>query len=571
MATVAEIIATNPGALAAIAQSLTDKNRNVSKAMDQMRRDVDTAMDLWRGDAAAKASAKGMATHLKGSHITTAIDSQIEAIDLASRTLTSAHDTVVDWNKQAGTAGCAVAPDGHVTPPTIFRPTALDTSKMSPTELNIVSALLLAQASADEKARTIESHLLPAVRDFNDSDTAAAAALNKATDTVADLVHDPKSADNLPPDFQPILDMARGGHLPYQDDPRKFHEWWSGLTPAEKDKLAEINPQIGNIDGMPAVDRDHYNRLLLADLRAKGGPGKAGYDAVAGQLDGKDRFLLHLDDKGRAAIAINNPDTAANISTFVPGTGSKLEGIAGDMGRCERMLTQAKRAGAPDNTSVVCWYGYNAPPEIPDARDAAYAKAGAPALDSFQNGLRASHDGAPSYNTVVGHSYGTTLIGWAASKGNSLDADNVALVASPGTTVYRASDLNLTGVPHDQVAQHVWATTSRFDPIHLEAHERGTLKGLAWVAQNPVAAVVAPPVAASEVIDDYKKNPVGHYGTDPANAAYGGRTFTSDTVSPDKAHSAYWDIDNEGKPDERPNEALRNLGYLIANKPDQVH
>ncbi|MFF3570060.1 alpha/beta hydrolase [Nocardia jiangxiensis] len=103
-----------------------------------------------------------------------------------------------------------------------------------------------------------------------------------------------------------------------------------------------------------------------------------------------------------------------------------------------------------------------------------------PALKSFQNGLRASHVGAPSYNTVVGHSYGTTVIGDAAghdqlhpddppSSRGPLNADNVVFVASPGSTVDHAGDLHLTGVPQDQVPQHVWSTRAKGDWIGIPA------------------------------------------------------------------------------------------------------
>jgi len=51
--------------------------------------------------------------------------------------------------------------------------------------------------------------------------------------------------------------------------------------------------------------------------------------------------------------------------------------------------------------------------------------------------------GAPSIDTVVGHSYGTTLVGAAASDGHHLAANNIVAVASPGMLVDHAGDLKL--------------------------------------------------------------------------------------------------------------------------------
>ncbi|WP_071808787.1 alpha/beta hydrolase [Couchioplanes caeruleus] len=63
--------------------------------------------------------------------------------------------------------------------------------------------------------------------------------------------------------------------------------------------------------------------------------------------------------------------------------------------------------------------------------------------------------------TVLGHSYGTTAIGYTAREPEGLDADDLILVASPGIGVWQASDLPTIA------ADHVWVTTHAFDIIHL--------------------------------------------------------------------------------------------------------
>src|SRR5205823_1739984 len=77
------------------------------------------------------------------------------------------------------------------------------------------------------------------------------------------------------------------------------------------------------------------------------------------------------------------------------------------------------------------------------------------ALHRFQAGLRATHTGPRSHNTVVGLSYGTTVVG-LTGHAYGLDADDIVLLGSPGTGVAHAADLGLD-------PGHVWASTAAHD------------------------------------------------------------------------------------------------------------
>jgi hypothetical protein len=69
---------------------------------------------------------------------------------------------------------------------------------------------------------------------------------------------------------------------------------------------------------------------------------------------------------------------------------------------------------------------------------------------------------------VIGHSYGSTVVGVTASRPEGLDAGDVILVASPGAGgALTASGLHLAGVAPGDVADHVWAVTADRDPIRL--------------------------------------------------------------------------------------------------------
>ncbi|SDY16177.1 Alpha/beta hydrolase [Amycolatopsis xylanica] len=336
--------------------------------------------------------------------------------------------------------------------------------------------------------------------------------------------------------------------------------WWASLSDTAKGVILRDNPDlVRNLDGIPIVDRDAANRAVLhreigkleaeASALARGNPnssrvnnpvdwpGKEKLDAVLGKLDGlraidarlnhpaggqSQAFLIGLDvtGDGKAIVSAGNPDTARNVATYVPGTGAGLAGMADEMTRADRMVDAAHTADSP-STAVIAWVGYDAPNEVvPNAISASYADAAKKDLDSFQDGLRATHQGEPSHNTAIGHSYGTTVVGHAA-RDEHLAVDDIVFVASPGVGVDQAAKL---GLPPG----HVHATVDAHDPIQL----------------TPV------------------------HGIEPQNAGFDANVFTSGPTDPaqaiagqwyaDRAHSMYWDPGNK---------ALDNMGRIIAGQP----
>ncbi|WP_185981819.1 alpha/beta hydrolase [Skermania sp. ID1734] len=302
-------------------------------------------------------------------------------------------------------------------------------------------------------------------------------------------------------------------------DPAQLHHAWQQLSTDQKEALYAQDRFLGNRDGIPQAERDIFNRRTLELLRADCTAAQAtvdqltaahpdwaagrnipmdpppsathhwkqthadfvlwrnridaarartrnidGYDAVARAAQ-PPRLLTLLDNNGHAAVATNDPDTATHVVTFVPGTGATLTDFDRGMTRAIAMQDKAVALGS-GQPAVIAWYGYDAPQSlVTDSPSHAYADRAAPALDRFQEGLRATHIGQPSMNTVVGHSYGTTVIGHAASNGYALNADRLILVASPGVGVDNVADLRLTGVDPAQNGTRVFATTNKFDPI----------------------------------------------------------------------------------------------------------
>ena len=258
------------------------------------------------------------------------------------------------------------------------------------------------------------------------------------------------------------------------------------------------------------------------DLAALG----AVQSTLADEEGGKKRYLMQLDTNGHGAIAVNNPDTAANVVTYVPGTGSNLSKMGGGVDRADRMVRAASPHGTTD-TAAIAWFGYDAPQDIGAAGSGAPASSGAQPLVDLQDGLRATHEGATaSHNTIVSHSYGTVVAAEAASGDRELNVDDLVFVASPGLGgPDDVNDLNLTGPDDRPNSERVWATVASND----------------WI--NTVEVVLGP---------------------DPHDSGFGARVFASDNgpgIST-AAHSKYWDDGSE---------SLRNIARIVTGRYAEVN
>ncbi|MCX2929871.1 alpha/beta hydrolase [Mycobacterium sp. CVI_P3] len=416
---------------------------------------------------------------------------------------------------------------------------------------------------AELKQAQLQPRLDKIVAEANLVDMALANAINMAGGKTPIPV--------TPHDNRPEIQDALNKPLP--EDPNEFRDLWTQLTPEEKDWLYSRDHNIGNHPGMPwAGDhsnpgKDYYNRLHLPELQqnaqaevdrlealhpewAAGHPPNRstydqwrawrskldaaehtldGYNSVSSTLspnDGIPRYLGLIDDQGHAAIAMGNPDTATRTATLVPGTGQDLSAFQGATDKSGAMYNAAVQADKSlrDHLAVMTWMGYDRPMDLGQAADDVYARGGAGALDSFLTGNQASHVGPTSIDTVVGHSYGSTLVGAAGADGHHLAAENVIAVGSPGMLVGNAHDLSLD--PGGQV----YAARAQHDIIHLVS---GAALGPnpTWDGFGAIEIAAAPgPATGPEILNL------------PSVAA----------------HSSYWDAGNP---------ALRNMGAIIAGQP----
>ncbi|MFC8917915.1 alpha/beta hydrolase [Streptomyces sp. NPDC057116] len=367
-------------------------------------------------------------------------------------------------------------------------------------------------------------------------------------------------------------------------------EWWKGLSPEEQATHLSLNSAaVGAMDGLPATVRDEANRAVLRDEHSsaaialqkhlagepkrlemkytlRGDPigeretdewkkwneerkrlqGRVdGMGAIQSRFDatGKDglpeAYLLGFDPegmgKGKVILANGNPDTADHTAVYVPGTGTNLPTIEGDLNRSEELWRQSNKMAAGATVSTITWFDYDAPLSampytdggglLPEAMYDDQAAEGGPNLRAFLDGNREAHlaaSGDKGHTTLMGHSYGTTLIGDAVKSyspgffDGPLKADDIIAVGSPGMQADHAADL---GVERG----HMWAMAAPAskDQVPLA----GSLVGL------------------------------GDHGVVPTDPEFGANIMKTDAED----HSDYWRV-NE---DNTPSTSLKNQARII--------
>jgi Hydrolase N-terminal helical domain/Alpha/beta hydrolase len=328
--------------------------------------------------------------------------------------------------------------------------------------------------------------------------------------------------------------------------------WWKSLSQAQKDRLiAQHLPDLGNLNGIPvdvrsqinvAVMNDDLHRVPDTDVLSV--PGDCGLSAtailrynnacrtregLATAASAKDLrgnppevFLLKYQPEafggvGAAAIAIGNPDTAANTAVLVDGSGSGVR--AGTLADTDgvRLYEESTRADWAKQTAVVIWVGYDAPNTIfdPGLYEPNLARRGGRLLAADVNALAITRQGAPTHMTVIGHSYGSTVVSDAAASG--MRTNDVVLVGSPGTDrAHNAADFRL---PPDG---HLYVGAASGDTV-------------TWSPGQVRPGLIGPTL--------------GGLGDDPSIDGFGSTRFKAEvpgyTVNPIYDHLHYFDVGSE--------------------------
>jgi hypothetical protein len=345
-------------------------------------------------------------------------------------------------------------------------------------------------------------------------------------------------------------------------DPGYVNQWWNGLTQDQQQQLLSSNPAaIGSLDGIPIGVRndinqgvvlpglvdDTQNQITTLQYTVPPPTGDAGADmanvyaqqaqidqlqiklgglqALQDQLANPNNTNMYLlgvdtDGPGHFIVAINDPTYASNVVTFVPGaeTGLNAGEVNTDLGASYYLNASAAAAAPGQTTSVIVWANYNAPQSIVAGYSSDPAIQGAPALDQFQNGLYATTQNPDMTSTVIGHSYGSVVVGQASLLPGGLPADNVVVLGSPGMDVQNTSSFGFA---------QVYAARDTYDPV-----------GLADLA--------------------------GIHGADPVSPSFGATVFDAgpgSLLDPMYSHMYYFTPYSP---------ALSNMGQIITGQPQNV-
>ena len=350
------------------------------------------------------------------------------------------------------------------------------------------------------------------------------------------------------------------------EQPHVVNAWWDSLSEDEREQAMADDPDLlRSLDGIPSDVRDQLNRdhltdehdaveSELEDLRDERGemsnaPGNRAersrldtqieelesdeasmrelIDDLGDSADASDQYLLAFErgDHGRAIVSNGNPDTADNIATMVPGIMNTWESINGQTDNAQVLKNEVTREdeGVGGDTAVISWMGYDSP-SATEAPSEEKAEGAVDDLSSFQDGLRATHQGStPSHNTVIGHSYGSAVVGHTAMSEQGLSADELAFLGSPGVKADHVSELGFH--PED---------------VHASTAENDGINSL---------------------------TPKSIHGVDPVSPEFGATVFESDPGSEGgqipfgDAHTEYFESGRS--PHEDNSSSVRNLGDII--------
>ena len=333
--------------------------------------------------------------------------------------------------------------------------------------------------------------------------------------------------------------------------PAEVAHWWIALPPHLRRQLMERQAgALGRLVGLPADVRDDANRRQLTRLLARL---RAEHDRLAGSMptvplqlsraallrsmltiaESVERTLAMLADRrvsarlltldlagaGRVAIGLGDVDRAQNVAVVVPGMGDDAgHGVPGTVGRAADLLAEASRQSV-QSTAVVAWVGYAAP-GWRQVTFPARARTGGRMLSTDLAALAAARTGEPAHVTLVGHSYGSTVVG-AAMQAGPRRADDLVLLGSPGVLADRVGQLGLSG-------RHTYVGEAALDPIA----------------------------------------DTGVFGADPGDRGFGATRIRVDAAPgrrwPDAifaAHSHYFDPDSE---------SLRNIARVVVGRGSDV-
>lgn len=257
--------------------------------------------------------------------------------------------------------------------------------------------------------------------------------------------------------------------------------------------------------------------------------------------------MLRLDPTGDGRLVEVQGDllTARHVVILIPGMTNDLSNIDRDLRpRSDAIFDEMVVCGGPD-VAVITWLGYDTPDldaqGLIDGATTGKARAGAAQLVSDVNALRAA--GLNSHVTVVAHSYGTIVAGFAMRTG--LAVDDLVVVGSPGMAAQKRKALGSPKV-------NLWATATEGPAITSSPVAEKVIDAVSHQILPGLGPIIARPIKEQVTGGDpITKAPV--HGPDPTDPGFGAKVFPSSG----SGHSAYFDRGSTG---------LSNIALIAVGK-----
>lgn len=247
--------------------------------------------------------------------------------------------------------------------------------------------------------------------------------------------------------------------------------WWRSLDPGSKASMVAAAPElVGNLEGVPAVDRDVANRSVLRSTiaqlqRTASSTGRAVASQAGQRIEmfksieqalvttagEPQRWLLSLETtgQGRAAIVIGDLQRADYVSVLVPGMFFTIENQMSHWSEAaarlrDEQLSWLRRLQGPrhgQTVATIAWIGYPTP-NLTNVGGIDNAYQGRDSLADLLTGLRALRGADQPYLSIVAHSYGSTAALMTLAEFD-VEVDALALVGSPGSAAKSVDELRV--------------------------------------------------------------------------------------------------------------------------------
>ena len=287
----------------------------------------------------------------------------------------------------------------------------------------------------------------------------------------------------------------------------------------------------------------HARRILLAAAAQDSADDAAVRQVLGPRLD---RVFLRADGRGDGQVVevLGDLVGAKHVVLIVPGMTNELANYeTGLRPKAVNFLAEMRRQAGHNDVAVVAWLGYDTPDGsvggLYRARGSGLAKRGAASLTADLRTIRQIT--ATSHLTVVGHSYGSVVLGQAMHRGlRRREVADVVVVGSPGMDASSRRELGSPDVT-------LWASKATLTVPKRVTSPFNRIKVLLPPLIPDIGAVTVDPVAFAPA-----------HGEDPSAHGFGAQRFSS---SGTLTHGSYF----------APNSvALNNMAKIAVGKGSTV-